>query len=114
MSMDLPPSHSPSQHVDVSSMNMGPPVGGMGMGMGMGLGVGIGGVGMTGMGLGGVAGAAAMSAAGGHPSLGASSLAPPPPETGMSGGNGLYTLVVRQQPERARLCSFKEENDTSG
>lgn len=24
-----------------------------------------------------------------------------------------YTLVVRQQPERARLCSYKEENETS-
>ncbi len=24
-----------------------------------------------------------------------------------------YTLKVRQQPERARLCSYKEENDTS-
>ena len=25
-----------------------------------------------------------------------------------------FKLVVRQQPERARLCSFKEENETSG
>lgn len=27
--------------------------------------------------------------------------------------DGRFTLVVKQQPERARLCSFKEENDTS-
>lgn len=27
--------------------------------------------------------------------------------------NARFTLVMRQQPERARLCSFKEENDTS-
>lgn len=24
-----------------------------------------------------------------------------------------YVLIVRQQPERARLCSYKEENETS-
>jgi hypothetical protein len=24
-----------------------------------------------------------------------------------------FVLTMRQQPERARLCSFKEENDTS-
>lgn len=24
-----------------------------------------------------------------------------------------YALIVRQQPERARLCSYKEENETS-
>lgn len=27
--------------------------------------------------------------------------------------DGRFMLVVKQQPERARLCSFKEENDTS-
>lgn len=27
--------------------------------------------------------------------------------------DGRFSLVVQQQPERARLCSFKEENDTS-
>ncbi|KAJ9094415.1 hypothetical protein QFC21_005954 [Naganishia friedmannii] len=27
--------------------------------------------------------------------------------------NAMFTLVMRQQPERARLCSFKEENDTT-
>lgn len=27
--------------------------------------------------------------------------------------DGRFVLVVKQQPERARLCSFKEENDTS-
>ncbi|TYJ57887.1 hypothetical protein B9479_001497 [Cryptococcus floricola] len=27
-------------------------------------------------------------------------------------GRPLYELVVKQQPERARLCSYKEENDT--
>ncbi|KAJ9119566.1 hypothetical protein QFC22_003275 [Naganishia vaughanmartiniae] len=29
-----------------------------------------------------------------------------------SNSNAGFTLVMRQQPERARLCSFKEENDT--
>ncbi|WVO23216.1 uncharacterized protein IAS62_004563 [Cryptococcus decagattii] len=27
-------------------------------------------------------------------------------------GNSSYALIVRQQPERARLCSYKEENET--
>lgn len=27
--------------------------------------------------------------------------------------DGRFSLIVKQQPERARLCSFKEENDTS-
>jgi hypothetical protein len=87
------------------------PVGMLGVGLGMGIGMNAG----LGMGLGGLGGMSGTSGGGMTGSMGAAGAAMtmPLPESGLVGGNGYYHLIVRQQPERARLCSFKEENDTS-